>query len=153
MKKLELIFATLGGIAATYFKAYVPLFVIVIIAMMFDWVTGVMAAVIKKEGLSSDTARKGAIKKGVLLLSLMFGIFLDFMIPYAFQKMGLELGITLLFSNVIGFYIAFTECVSICENIYCCYPDAFPHWIVKVLANGKKQLESLGGDNFDASCK
>lgn len=141
MKKYEFILAAVGGIFTTYFKAYIPLFLIVLIAMTFDFVSGVATALITKEGISSDVARRGALKKAVLFLSLMFGIFLDYMLPYTFMRMGIELGISLLFSNVIGFYIAFCECISICENIYRCCPDSFPHWIVKILTKGKERLD------------
>ena len=150
MKKYEYILAALGGIVTTYFKAYIPLFVIVLTAMVFDFLSGVAAAIITKNGLSSGVARKGALKKAVLLLSLMFGVFLDYMLPYTFSKMGITLNVSLLFSNVLGFYIAFCECISICENIYSCCPDSFPRWIVDILTKGKERLE---GDNNDITRK
>jgi len=63
--------------------------------------------------------------------------------------LGVELSAKLLFSNVIGFYIAFTECVSVCENIYKCYPGAFPIWLTAILTDGKNYLDKLGDESDD----
>lgn len=147
MKKLEVIFASVGGILATYFKAYLPLMAIVAIAVLFDIVTGVVAAIYTGEGINSKKARRGAMKKASMFLALAFGIFLDYLIPLATSQIGLDFTVRLMFSNVITFYIAFTECVSVCENIFRCNPDAFPKWITKILTEGKNKLDTLNGED------
>ncbi len=141
MEKFKFLIIAFGGAAAAYFKAYVPLIAIVSVAVVFDIVTGVIAAVYSGEGLNSKKARKGAIKKSTMFLALAFGIFLDFLIPFAAAQIGFKTGNQLLFSNIIAFYIVFTECVSVCENIYKCNPDAFPKSIAKILTEGIKYLE------------
>lgn len=143
MKTVNLTFATIGGIMSVYFKAYLPLIIIVAIAVVFDFITGVIAALYTGEGLNSKKARKGALKKATMFLSLGFGIFLDYLIPMATAQIGLDISAKLMFSSIIAFYIVFTECVSVCENIYRCNPNAFPKWIVKVLSEGKDKLEHL----------
>ena len=151
MNSFKYFLAMAGGILASYFKAYIPLIVIVLIAVIFDIVTGVCAAVSTGEGLNSKKARRGALKKATMFLSLGFGMFLDYMIPYSASQIGFDVNIKLMFSSVIGFYIAFTECISVCENIYRCAPSAFPTWIAKILTEGKTKLESMGGDSDDQS--
>lgn len=146
MKTANITLATIGGMILAHFKAYIPLIIIVAIAVVFDFITGVVAALYTGEGLNSKKARKGALKKATMFLSLAFGIFLDYLIPMAVSQIGLDFKSTLMFSSIIAFYIAFTECVSVCENIYKCNPGAFPKWIVKVLSDGKEKIEHLNDD-------
>lgn len=133
--------AVAGGAIAGYFKLYLPLIAIVFTAVMFDIITGVAASVYTGEGLSSKRARRGAVKKAVLFLALGFGMFLDFLLPMAASKIGLELEPGILFSSVVAFYIAFCECVSVCENIYRANPDALPSFLKKLLTDAKHKLE------------
>lgn len=143
MEKLKFLFVGIGGVLAAYFKAYIPLMVIVAIAVLFDIVTGVIAAVYTGEGLNSKKARLGALKKATMFLALGFGIFLDYLIPMATAQIGFEVSAKLLFSSIIAFYIVFTECVSVCENIFKCNPNAFPNWIIKLLTDGIKHLDNI----------
>lgn len=149
MSALKYSAAAIGGIIGTYFNIYSSILTVVSVSIIFDIITGVIACVITKEGINSKKAFKGVLKKCVLFLALAFGTFLDYMIPLASKHLGLELSTRLLFSSVIGFYIAFTECVSVCENIYRCYPGAFPKWLARILTEGKKYLEDLGDGKND----
>lgn len=149
METVKYFVAAIGGIIGAYFNIYFSILVVVFVSIMFDIVTGVIAAIITGEGINSKKAFKGVLKKCVLFLALAFGIFLDYMIPFASAQIGFELSAKPLFSSVVGFYIAFTECVSVCENIYKCYPGAFPKWLTKILTDGKKYLDDLGDENND----
>lgn len=140
-EKFKCLLALAGGTLAGYFKLYLPLIAVVFTAVMFDIITGVAASVYTGEGLSSKRARKGAIKKAVLFLALGFGTFLDFLLPMAASKIGLELKPGILFSSVVAFYIAFCECVSVCENIYRANPDALPTFLKKLLADAKDKID------------
>ncbi len=155
MEKLKYLLIGIGGVLAAYFKAYVPLIIIVSIAVVFDIITGVIAAVYTGEGLNSKKARKGALKKATMFLALGFGIFLDYLIPMATAQIGFEVTAKLLFSSIIAFYIVFTECVSVCENIFKCNPNAFPKWIIKILTDGIKHIDNINkkGDSNNDSGK
>lgn len=145
MEKLKYLFAALGGLLVTFGKMYGALFIAVALAMCFDFITGIIAAKVSGEGFNSQKAKRGALKKGMLLGALLFGIFLDYVLPMAAVQVGFKFDMThLLFSSIIGFYIVFTECISVCENFYRCCPDTFPKWIVKFLTIGKDQLDKLG---------
>lgn len=145
MERIKILFAMFCGAVAALFKMYWPIIVFTTIALVFDFITGVIAANLTGEGWNSKKAGKGAAKKGTLLIMLGFGIFLDYMIPMAAQQVGFNVHINhLMFSSVIGFYIIFTECISVCENFYKISPHSFPKWIIKLLTVGKEQLDKLG---------
>ena len=118
MNTLKYLIVAIGGLIGAYINIYSSIITIVFISMMFDIVTGVIASVITGEGINSDRAVRGALKKCVLFLVLGFGTFLDYMIPFASAQLDFEMSARLLFSSAIGLYIAFTECVSVCENIF-----------------------------------
>ncbi len=145
MEKIKFLIAMLCGLFAAAFKMYWPIIVFTMIALVFDFVTGVIAANMTGEGWNSKKARKGAAKKGTLIIMLLFGIFLDYLIPMAGEYVGFSFDLKhLLFSSIIGFYIIFTECISVCENFYKISPHSFPKWIINLLTVGKEQLVKLG---------
>ena len=146
MEKLKVLIISFGGIVAAYFKAYLPLLAVVSIAVLFDIISGVIAAVYTGVGLNSKKARKGALKKAAMFMALAFGIFLDYLIPLAAMRLSISIPQTVVFSSVIAFYIAFGECVSVCENLYRCNPDTFPKWISAILTEGKNALDKKGGE-------
>ncbi len=145
MEKFKVLIISFGGIVAAYFRAYLPLLAVVSIAVIFDIITGVIAAVYTGDGLNSKKARKGALKKSAMFMALGFGIFLDYLIPLAAMRLSIAIPQTVVFSSVIAFYIAFGECVSVCENLYRCNPDAFPKWISAILTEGKNAIDNRKG--------
>ncbi len=148
MDKMKYIVAVVGGLVATALKLYAPIFIAVMVVLIFDFITGIIAAKMTGERWNSEKALKGVVKKGTMLGQLLFGIALDYIIPMAVEQVGFEFNMShLLFSNIMGFYIIFTEAVSVCENFYKCNPDSFPPWIVRLLSAGKEQLDKLG-DGF-----
>lgn len=140
MDKIKIFIITVGGVVTAHLGAYLPLLAAVSVAVFFDIVTGVIAAVYTGGGLSSKKARRGALKKAAMFMALGFGIFLDYLIPLAAARLSVSIPQTVVFSSVIAFYIAFGECVSVCENLYRCNPDAFPKWISAILSEGKNAI-------------
>lgn len=144
MDKIKIFVITVGGFITAYFGAYLPLLAAVSVAVVFDIVTGVIAAVYSGDGLSSKVARKGALKKASMFMALGFGIFLDYLIPLSAARLSVNIPQTVVFSSVIAFYIAFGECISVCENLYRCNPDVFPKWIASVLSDSKNAIAKAG---------
>lgn len=144
MDKLKLFVSVIGGAVSAYLKAYIPLIAIVLVSAVFDIITGVIASVYTGEGLNSKKAVHGALKKSAMFLSLGFGTFLDYLIPLAAANLGINMGATVMFSSVIAFYIVFGECVSVCENLYSCNPNALPRWVAKLLTDGIDAINKKG---------
>lgn len=141
MGKIKLLISFLLGLAAAYFRQYALLYVLVTVAALLDLATGVSASVIEGTGLSSKIARRGFLKKFVLLIGVGFGTFLDVLLPMCAGNIGIHLPQNLLFSTVICVYICLSECISITENIYRCVGGAMPSWIAGILREAKDNLE------------
>ena len=146
---LEYILALIGGAMAVYFKQYTLLYVMVGVAALLDLATGVIAAVLDGTGLSSKIARRGLLKKIVLLLAVALGTFLDILLPFVADRTGIHLSETLIFSSIVCGYICVTESISIIENIYRATGGAIPQWIMKMLKKYKEDMEKGASQDGD----
>ena len=141
MDKIKYVLALFGGAVAGYFGQYMLLYVMVGGAVLMDLFSGMAAAVIAGDGLSSKTARKGFFKKLMLLFAVGFGTFLDVLLPWCGELVGLEMEKGLLFSAVISVYICIGESISIVENIYRSTGKKLPTWITRMLEIAKEKIE------------
>ena len=151
MNSVKYIISVVAGALLAYFKLYGLAFGLVAAVVILDLITGVIAAVVTGEGLSSQKAFKGVLKKATLFLALIFGTFLDLFVPYAVKHVNISLPEGLLFSSVICVYIVVTECISIIENIFRCHDGALPKWLEKLFAGAKDKLDKGGDDNDESA--
>ncbi len=140
-EKMKILCAGCIGIVAAYFERYRLLYLLVGAAVLMDLISGMAAAVISGQGLSSKMARQGLLKKMMLLLAVGFGTFLDVLLPYAAATVGLEVNTGLLMSAVISVYICVGESISIMENIYRSTGKKPPAIISKLLTQAKEEIE------------
>lgn len=147
MERVKWILSGLLGMLGVFTKQYGLLIIMVAVAIVFDFVTGLIKAKIY-ENISSKTGTKGLFKKISLLVCLFFGFFLDYTIPAMCEYISIEIPFNMPFGMIIGFYIVLNECISICENLYACNPTIMPKWIVKVLQTAKDKLDDGGQDEI-----
>lgn len=129
----------LGGLAA-YLQKYWLVYVLVAVAVLMDLISGMAAAVVAGEGLSSGVARKGMLKKLMLLFAVGWGTFLDVLLPFAAAAVDLRLPTGLLFSVVVCVYICVGESISVMENLCRATGREPPALIRKLLLQAKEQL-------------
>ncbi len=141
VEKIKIAGAVIFGLLITYCQKYWLLYSLVAVAVLMDLISGMAAAVVSGEGLSSSLARKGFVKKLMLLLAVGWGTFLDVLLPYAVSALGLEIQTGLLFSAVICVYICIGESISIMENI-CRATDRQPPAIIrKLLEQAREKMD------------
>lgn len=137
-----------GGIVATATHQYALILSCVIIAIIFDVVTGLIKSKVKEKPWSSRRGMIGFWKKISLLVALFFGMFLDFFIPVALAAVNAELPYGCPFGLTIGVYITLNESISICENLYAINPMTLPKWIVNLMRKTSDKIDD-GGDSKD----
>lgn len=145
MEKIKWLLSALCGLILSFTQKYGVMIIIVAVAIVFDFITGLIKANIKGE-VSSEIGRRGFFKKMALLICLFFGFFLDFVIPYMCNSINIKIPIDTPFGLIICFYIVLNESISICENLYACDPGIMPKWIVRILKSAKDQVEEKGGN-------
>ena len=103
---VKAVFAAIAGGLAWLFGGLDDLFIVLLIMVAIDYITGVIAAAINGS-LSSDVGFKGLLKKGCILLVLIIAVQLDKLVSG---------GVMLFRTLVCLFYIA-NEGLSIIENL------------------------------------
>lgn len=136
----------ISGLVASFWGLYGPIIICVFVAIIMDFVTGIVKSLATGEKISSEVGYRGFWKKCALILALAFGIFLDAFIPIMLGVIALELPFTMPIGTVVGCYIVVNEAISIFENINTAAPSALPKWIKKILDGAGKAIDEPGGD-------
>ena len=145
----KLSFATIIGLIGSFFGAYVPVLSCVLVAIIFDFATGIVKSKVLGEPINSKTGTIGFWKKMALLLALFFGIFLDVFIPILLGVVSVNLPFKLPIGTIVGCYIVINESISIFENINKTAPSALPKWIKKLLQGAGKTIDKGGQTDED----
>ena len=102
------------------------------IFIIFDVVTGVLQALINGT-FESKKMREGGLHKLALLVTLAFGVALDY------SQTLVELGFNFPCLRIIAGYITLMEIMSVIENINLAFPHALPKALIKVLGHAAKE--------------
>lgn len=102
------------------------------IFIIFDVVTGVLQALINGT-FESRKMRQGGLHKLALLVTLGFGVALDY------SQTLVELGFTFPCLRIIAGYITLMEIMSVIENLNLAFPNMLPKSLVKVLNHAAKE--------------
>lgn len=142
MEKMKWLLSIICGLLSAFTKQYGMIIAFVSVAVIFDWITGIIGEKAVGHAITSKKGTVGFWKKMALFAGLFFGFFLDYFIPYALAKVNIDLPITgAVFGMIIGCYIVINECISICENIYKANPAILPQWVVTMLTLAKTQID------------
>lgn len=129
---------------------YALLLLFVIVAIVFDVITGIIGSMAIGQPLTSEKGKKGFWGKIALIFAFFFGVFLDYFIPYAITSTGITLPFTTaVFGIFIGCFVVLNESISIAENLYKTNPAILPRWIVRLLESAKDQIEKKGDDTSE----
>lgn len=141
MEKMKWLLSVFCGLLSAFTEQYGMIIAFVAVAVIFDWITGIIGERAVGHAITSKKGTIGFWKKMALFAGLFFGFFLDYFIPYCLEKISLELPVKgAIFGMIIGCYIVINECISICENIYKANPGILPQWIVTMLTLAKTQI-------------
>lgn len=131
-----------AGLIATFFEMYGMILALVCFAIIFDTVTGIIAAKATGTEITSKKANQGFWKKMGLFAGLFFGMFLDLFIPITLQFVSISLPFNMPFGLIFGCYIVFNESISVCENFDKINPELLPRWVKEMLKGGAEKLNA-----------
>lgn len=102
-----------------------PVLMCLLITMLLDWVTGILASAYYKycnpedtsSGLSSRKGVKGIFKKIGYLIGVGVGICLDWLLLISADTFSINLKTKLYFGTVIATWFVLNELLSILENL------------------------------------
>lgn len=118
---------------------YIPV-LLMVACNLIDYVTGLMAAPYRDNGISSYKSMKGIAKKVCMWLLVVVGAIVDNLLAYATQTVGVDLPFTFLISCVVTIWIICNELISILENVEATGVN-LPPFLLPIVKNIKKQTE------------
>lgn len=139
---IKWILSIVGGALAAFFQQYGLFIILVAVAVVLDFATGIIKAKATGEGLSSARAWQGFWKKIVLFVGLFFGIFLDYVMLTVLAQANIAINVKLPFALIIACYIVLNESISIAENLVLINPEIMPKWIAKLLKVAKDDFDN-----------
>lgn len=112
---------------------------------IIDYITGLMAAKYRDEQLDSYKGIKGITKKVCMWLLVVVGVFVDELIKYTTQAIGLDVRIPFVVATLVAVWIVVNEIISILENMIDIGID-LPPFLMPLVKRIKKEVENAGED-------
>lgn len=119
MKKMESIKYTLSAVVGAFFSFFgilaIPL-ALLIPCNIIDYFTGMTAAKMKGEQITSGKSWTGIVKKITMYILIFVGFGIDCMISYVSGTLHIEMTFPLLFAAMVASWLVINELISITEN-------------------------------------
>ena len=110
---------------------------------IIDYLTGIMAAMSRKEKISSDIGLRGIAKKVGQWLLVVIGWVVDMMIEYAGHAIAPDFTLPIIVSICVASWLVFNEIISILENLKT-VGVPLPGFLVKIVEFFRKKVEDIG---------
>lgn len=115
-KSVQAAFSTALTMLTYYLGMVAVPIVVLMIAMIIDYVTGMVSAWHKAE-LSSKKGVFGIVKKVSYLGLVCVGMGVDWLIYSGLHSVGVDLGYTIFFGLLVTIWLVINELISILENL------------------------------------
>ena len=114
---------------------------------IIDYITGLMASKYREEQISSYKGIRGITKKVCMWLLVVVGSFIDVIINYAAQYMGIGFKIPFIVATFVAVWIVANEIISILENIIDIDEKIIPPFLMPIVRRIKKEIETIADEN------
>ena len=138
----KLTFTGLLAALSLWLEALAVPVILLALAMILDYITGLMAASHRGNTITSYRSISGITKKISLLLLVAVGLILDSLIFYVRESFGLAFPWSFVIAAVIAVWLTVNEIISILENIQDIGVN-IPGWLLPLVKNIKSKVESL----------
>lgn len=140
MEKIKVIFtAIISTLMSCLGLLAVPVLLLVS-CNVIDYITGLCAAKYRSERIDSYKGLRGIIKKVCMWLLILVGAFVDVLLKYAVEYIGITTPLPFFVATVVAVWLVINEIISILENI----TDigvAMPPFLMPFVKNIKRQVE------------
>ncbi len=108
---------------------------------LLDYATGLMAAKYRSDGgISSYKSIRGITKKVCMWGLVLLGAFLDVLLQYAVETMGLALTLPFIVATIVAVWLVINEMISILENMVD-IGVTMPPFLMPIVKYIKQQVE------------
>ncbi len=113
---------------------------------IIDYITGLMASKYREEQISSYKGIRGITKKVCMWLLVVVGSFIDVIINYAAQYMGIGFKIPFIVATFVAVWIVANEIISILENMIDIGIN-LPPFLMPLVRRIKKEIETIANED------
>lgn len=113
---LQILFATVTGAIVAYLNVLLVPFLVLIIVMIIDYITG-MAQAYVSHTLNSRIGVVGIIKKISYITAVAVGIVADYLISSALTQVGIDIKINYCIGMIVTIWFIINELISVLENL------------------------------------
>lgn len=113
---LQILFATVTGAIVAYLNVLLVPFLVLIIVMIIDYITG-MAQAYVSHTLNSRIGVVGIIKKISYITAVAVGIVADYLISSALMQVGIDIKINYCIGMIVTIWFIINELISVLENL------------------------------------
>lgn len=139
---LKVTVAAVSAAALSYFGMLAVPVLVLLIAMVIDYVTGMIKAYMQAQ-LCSKTGVKGILKKLCYMAMVAVGAVVDYLLQSAFVQAGIDLHIEMFCGLLVAIWLIINELISILENLAVIGVPGFPT-LNKLLQRLKTVVENQG---------
>lgn len=152
VNKIKAFFTAVVSLMTSLFGILTIPILLMVAANVIDYITGLIAAPKRAEGLNSYKGMRGILKKVCMWLLVVVGAIIDQLIFYASGILGITMPFTFLVACIVAIWIVCNEILSILENlkdIGVPMPDFLQPLVdnIKSQAEGKIKIESEEKEN------
>lgn len=94
----------------------IPVYILVA-CNLIDYATGITTACVQKEEVSSYKSIVGIAKKVFMYLLIVIGVFVDTMLQYMFNNLGIPISLPFVVGCIVACWLVLNEMLSILENL------------------------------------
>lgn len=137
--------AMVPGVMAGYWGKLAFPFILLVVAGLIDYATGIAAAGAREQKVNSKAGLKGIIKKVCMWLLVAVGILVDMAIWYMADAVDPDQPLRMIFACVVCIWLLANELLSILENV----GDMgipVPGFLKKIIEWIKKKAEDEGAE-------
>ena len=121
--------------------------IILIVAMIIDYVTGMMSAWLNSE-LSSKKGIKGIVKKVSYLALVAVAMIVDWLIFQGLQQINVDLHYSVFFAVLVTVWLIINELISVLENLSR-MGVPIPNFLKKLIDRLKNTVDEKGDNKND----
>ena len=116
---------------------------------IIDYITGITAACVRKEQVSSYKSIIGIAKKVFMYLLIVIGVFIDLMLQYVFKNLNIPISLPFIVGCIVACWLVLNEMISILENLND-IGVPMPPFLMPLVERIKGAVEKKGDDVKDS---
>ena len=117
MTKFKVAFISISSALSSFFGALFLPIIITVICNTIDFATGIAAAWMRGEKITSGVFYKGIVKKVGMWILIAVGVLIDETLAYSVEQFGIAMPFSFLIACIVSVWLICNELLSILENL------------------------------------